>query len=60
MDEEWYYCVDHDQVEPKMGCRITNRLGPYPTRAAAEKALQQVERRNDAWENDPDWNEETE
>lgn len=56
MDDEWYYCVEHNRVEPKFGCRITNRLGPYSTRKEAEKALERVERRNETWEEDPDWN----
>lgn len=56
MDEEWYYCVEHHSVEPKLGCRVTNRLGPYPTRWEAERALEKVGRRNEAWDEDPDWN----
>lgn len=57
MEEEWYYCVEHQTVEPKSGCRITNRLGPYPTREEAARALEKVERRNEEWDEDPDWNE---
>jgi hypothetical protein len=34
------------------------RLGPYPTREEAEQALETVERRNDAWDNDPVWSDE--
>lgn len=60
MEEEWYYCVEHETVEPKFGCRITTRLGPYATREEAEKALERVERRNEAWEEDPDWNDDWE
>ncbi|MGH8911390.1 MAG: hypothetical protein ACRDVD_02680 [Acidimicrobiia bacterium] len=56
MDEEWYYCIEHETVEPKLGCRVTTRLGPYPTRAEAARALETVEERNEAWEDDPDWN----
>ncbi|HEX2153913.1 MAG TPA: hypothetical protein VHL52_08040 [Acidimicrobiia bacterium] len=55
MEEEWYYCVEHDRVEAKFGCRITNRLGPYATREEAEQALEKVEQRNAEWEDDPDW-----
>lgn len=58
MEEEWYYCVEHSAVEPKFGCRVTNRLGPYPTREEAARALETVERRNEEWDEDPDWNEE--
>ncbi|CAN5796917.1 hypothetical protein BH23ACT4_BH23ACT4_12250 [soil metagenome] len=56
MDEEWYYCIEHKTVEPKLGCRITTRIGPFPTREEAAKALDRVAERNDEWESDPDWN----
>lgn len=55
VDQEWYFCLDHHDVEPREGCRAAVRLGPYPTRAEAEKALETVESRNEAWDNDPDW-----
>ena len=54
----WFYCLDHKVVEPEEGCRAEVRLGPYPSREEAARALQKVEERNDQWENDPDWNEE--
>lgn len=50
MSEEWYYCVEHKTVEPELGCRILDRLGPYPTREAAERALETVEKRNEQWD----------
>lgn len=56
-NDEWYYCVEHQRVEEKLGCRITTRLGPYPTREAAERALEKVERRNEEWDEDPAWEE---
>jgi hypothetical protein len=31
-------------------------LGPYRSREGAERALEKVEERNEAWENDPRWN----
>jgi hypothetical protein len=55
MDEKWYYCLEHRAVEPRSGCRDAVRLGPYPTPDAAAEALDTVERRNRAWDNDPDW-----
>lgn len=56
MDEEWYYCLQHETVEPKFGCRITTRLGPYPTPEEAERALETVEQRNETWEDaDESW-----
>jgi hypothetical protein len=31
------------------------RLGPYPTREEAARALKKVEQRNVEWDNDPAW-----
>jgi hypothetical protein len=31
-------------------------LGPYPSAAEAERALEKVQERNDAWDDDPNWN----
>jgi hypothetical protein len=53
--EEWYYCIEHGTVEPKFGCRITDRIGPFATREEAAKALEKVEERNEEWDNDPNW-----
>jgi hypothetical protein len=36
--------------------KVTDRLGPYETREEAERAMQRVEERNEAWDNDPRWN----
>ena len=55
MGEEWYYCIEHGTVEPKFGCRITDRIGPFATREEAAKALEKVEERNKEWDNDPNW-----
>lgn len=56
MDEEWYYCIEHKTVEPKFGCQITSRIGPFPTREEAAKALDKVEERNREWEEaERDW-----
>lgn len=57
MDDEWYYCVEHDTVEPKVGCRVTNRLGPYPSREEAARAMETVERRNEEWDENDRWEE---
>ena len=54
----YYWCTDHHTVEGEEdGCRAEVRLGPYPTRQAAEHALQTVKERNErldaedeAWE----------
>lgn len=55
MDDEWYYCLEHETVESKFGCRVTTRLGPFATREEAARALETVEKRNEAWDDDPDW-----
>ena len=54
----WFYCLDHTTVEGEDGCRADVRLGPYPTREEAERALETVEKRNEEWDTDPAWNEE--
>ena len=54
----WFYCLDHRSVEAEDGCRADVRLGPYPTREEAARALEKVEERNEQWDTDPDWNEE--
>jgi len=56
-EAQWYFCLDHQRVEPKLGCREEVRLGPYPSREEAAAALDRVERRNLEWENDPAWSE---
>ncbi len=61
MNEQYYYCLVHSQVEPAdSGCRNEDRLGPYATRAEAERALDKVAKRNESWDNDPRWNDELE
>ena len=49
-EEYYYYCVKHKTVEGPEGCAARHRLGPYPTRDAAEHALETVAERNDAWD----------
>lgn len=56
MAERFYYCLVHSSVEGKTGCKASDRLGPYPTREEAASALEKVRQRNEAWENDPAWN----
>ncbi len=56
MDEEFWFCLKHHQVEGAEGCRNADRLGPYPTEAEAARALDRVEERNEDWDNDPAWN----
>jgi hypothetical protein len=47
----YYWCVTHHRVESESdGCRAVDRLGPYPSAAQAERALETVHRRNEAWD----------
>lgn len=58
MDHEYFFCLKHRAVEGEEGCRAKDRLGPYATSAEAERALEKVAERNEAWDNDPDWSDE--
>jgi hypothetical protein len=50
-EEEWYWCLDDHVAEPADGgCPPDRRLGPYPSRAAAEHWKEQVDARNLAWD----------
>ncbi len=53
---QWYWCLNHQAVEPYQGCREDVRLGPYATFDEAQSALAKVKQRNEDWDNDPDWN----
>lgn len=57
-DTKYWFCLQHHEVEvgTETGCRYADRLGPYPTREAASRALEKVEERNEEWDNDPRWN----
>jgi hypothetical protein len=55
-DGQWWYCITHKTVEPdSVPCKAVDRLGPYTSREEAERALEKVAERNDAWDNDPNW-----
>ena len=54
-DTEYWYCLKHHTVEGVDGCRNADRLGPYPTREEAARALEKVEERNEEWACDPNW-----
>ncbi len=58
MADGFYWCLDHKAVEGPEGCKGADRLGPYPSREEASLALEKVARRNEAWEEDPRWNDE--
>ena len=48
--QQWYFCLNHNTVESDDGCAGKDRLGPYPTREAAEHWQETVQRRNEEWE----------
>lgn len=51
MTEFWFNVVSH-QVEEGPQSDWTKLLGPYPTRAEAEHALDKVQANNERWEED--------
>ncbi|MYS86180.1 hypothetical protein [Embleya scabrispora] len=53
---EWYYCLKHGTVEEGPECRAADRLGPYETRDAAAHAMDTAREREEAWREDPRWN----
>ncbi len=59
-ENEYWFCLTHHTVEGTDGCKNADRLGPYPSAAEAERALDKVAERNEAWDNDPDWNDDPE
>jgi hypothetical protein len=56
----YWFCVKHHAVEsgPDM-CPPIDRLGPYDSEADAERALEKAQKRNEEWDNDPEWTDET-
>jgi hypothetical protein len=46
---EFWFCLTHHRVEGREGCRNADRLGPFGSAAEAERALERVEERNEAW-----------
>lgn len=59
MADQWYWCRKHGTAEPEgQACRALDRMGPYPTREAAENWRETAEARNDRWEEqDRAWDE---
>ncbi len=55
MTETWWFCLKHNRVEQQKGCANAERLGPYATREEAGRALQTAAERNERWDNDPNW-----
>ena len=47
----YYWCLSHHRVETAANaCPGVNRLGPYDTASDAERALDKVRERNEAWD----------
>ncbi|MDN4612035.1 SPOR domain-containing protein [Arthrobacter burdickii] len=51
MTEYWFNVRTHE-VEEDRQSDWSQLIGPYATRAEAEKALEKVQQRNDAWDKD--------
>ena len=43
-EKQWWFCLRHNTVEDTPTCPGKDRLGPYPTKEAAEHALETVRR----------------
>ncbi|MFT3862023.1 hypothetical protein [Micropruina sp.] len=52
IDDQWYWCLRHNAIEPYAGCKAEDRLGPYATRDEAGLALEIVRLRNERWDRD--------
>ncbi|WP_093654944.1 hypothetical protein [Streptomyces radiopugnans] len=52
---EWFYCLEHHEVEEGPECPAKDRMGPYTSRTEAEHAMETARERNVQWENDPRW-----
>jgi hypothetical protein len=48
--DEFYYNTETRQVEQGKQSTWSHLMGPYPTREAAEHALEQARARSEAWD----------
>jgi len=56
-DQQWWYdLTSKSVVSDDNDTKVTDRLGPYSSREEAERALEKVDERNEAYDNDPRWN----
>ena len=56
-DGDWWYDLKtKSAVQDTRAGKVTDRLGPYSSREEAERALDKVLERNEAFDNDPRWN----
>ena len=49
MADEWYWCLTHSRAEREPDCPALDRLGPYPSREAAEAWQETNEAREATW-----------
>ncbi|SDN58006.1 hypothetical protein [Allokutzneria albata] len=55
-EHAWYFCLKHHTAEQGKTCRGANRMGPYPDKATAERALEIARQRTErADEQDRTW-----
>jgi hypothetical protein len=55
-DGDWWFDLkSKSAVQDTKAGRAADRLGPYPSREAAEQALAKVDERNAAYDANPDW-----
>jgi hypothetical protein len=56
-EQQWFWCLDHGAaVTADDPCPPKRKLGPYPSRTAAENWKQTVEARNEKWDaEDKEW-----
>ncbi|CUU56151.1 hypothetical protein Ga0074812_10735 [Parafrankia irregularis] len=46
----WWWCMQHQRAENPPDAPGHRRLGPYPTAAAAENWRDELDRRNEDWD----------
>jgi hypothetical protein len=56
MHPPYWWCLEHERVEGRDGCSNSVRLGPFDDEADAAQALERARARTEAWEHDPQWN----
>jgi hypothetical protein len=56
-EQTWFWCLEHDvAVTADHPCPPDRKLGPYPSREAAENWKQSFEARNEKWDaEDREW-----
>lgn len=56
-DKQWYFSLSDGSVTQGKAANVFDRMGPYPDRESAERALQTAADRNKAADDaDDEWN----